>query len=396
MSTQATNEPSDLGTQRSSGRFRFDESLWWKWARRAFAGLLVAGLVAVWLVARTYGVLLLAPLAVVVASVLQRVLAVVQGRLHTGFITKPFNPENRPYLIQFALRAVLAVMVIAGASLAILRIEVATGPPAPERQWFGVAVPVVLFVLLQLIPSRPVSRSLNFVAVVVVVFLGFQLIQVHYRSSAVDAIAIAAPFQGEWFVSAGGRSSLVSLHYGPLFGDQWYAVDFLIERDGKTFEGDSSDLGSFHCWDQPILAPADGVVVVAEDGLQDWPIGHELTDSSQLAGNVVVIDIGGDRYVQLAHLRMGSIPVTVGQSVSAGEVVGRCGNSGNTDEPHLHMQVQDSPESLNELQSDAVQVELNTFPFRFTNAIHIRGGTEYPDQESQLRRNDRVRTENSP
>ena len=338
--------------------------------------------------------LLLIPLAAVVVSGLQRVLAAVQGRLHTGFVKKPFDPENYSYLLQLALRAVLAVLVVGGASLAILRVEVA-GVPGPQQQWIVVAVPVVVFVLLQLIPSRPVSRSLNLVAVIVVVFLGFQLIQVHYRSSAEDAIAIAAPFEGEWFVSAGGRSTLVNHHY-TLLADQRYAVDFLIERDGKTFEGDSSDFASFHCWDQPILAPADGVVVVADDGHQDWPIGHELTDPSQVAGNVVVIDIGEGRYIQLAHLRMESVQVNVGQSVTAGDVVGRCGNSGNTDEPHLHMQVQDSPKSVTEHQSDAIQEELNTFPFRFTNATHIRSGTEYSDQTSQLRRNDRVRTEMPP
>ncbi len=89
---------------------------------------------------------------------------------------------------------------------------------------------------------------------------------------------------------------------------------------------------------------------------------------------------------------MGSATVAEGQRVAVGEVVARCGNSGNTAEPHLHMQVQDSPKSANEHQSDPVRDELQTFPFRFTNITHIRGGTEYSEQQTQLRRNDRVRT----
>lgn len=79
--------------------------------------------------------------------------------------------------------------------------------------------------------------------------------------------------------------------------------------------------------------------------------------------------------------------------MAVGEMVGRCGNSGNTSGPHLHMQVQDSPKSVNEHQADAVQDGLQTFPFRFTNVTHIRGGTEYAEQQDQLRRNDVVRTE---
>ena len=45
----------------------------------------------------------------------------------------------------------------------------------------------------------------------------------------------------------------------------------------------------------------------------------------------------------LAHLRQGSVAVGQGQQVAAGDTLGRCGNSGNTSEPHLHFHLQDSP-----------------------------------------------------
>lgn len=342
-----------------------------------------------WLPGQAVLLLLLTPVAVVVATIAQRVLAIFQRRLVTRFVTNPFDVENRPYLAQFVLRAVLAGLVVTTAMMAIPRFNV-TDSEYFEMVALLSAGPALIFAVLQLIPSRLVSRSLNLVAVIVVAFLSFQLVQVHFQSDLEEAVSIAAPFDGESFISSGGRSTLINHHY-TLLADQRYAIDLVISRDGRTFKGDSNELASYYCWNQPILAPAGGVVVAVENGHQDWPVGQRDPDNA--AGNVVVVDIGDGLYVQFAHLRMGSVPVIEGQQVIAGDVVGRCGNSGNTAEPHLHMQVQDSPKSVNQHQSDSVQDDLRTFPIRFTNVTHVRGGIEHPEQQDQLRRHDIIRTE---
>lgn len=44
----------------------------------------------------------------------------------------------------------------------------------------------------------------------------------------------------------------------------------------------------------------------------------------------------------LAHLRRGSISVCAGDGVRLGEVVGECGNSGNSIQPHVHVQATES------------------------------------------------------
>ena len=48
-----------------------------------------------------------------------------------------------------------------------------------------------------------------------------------------------------------------------------------------------------------------------------------------------------------AHLKPGSIPAGVrpGARLRAGDLIGRVGNSGNSDAPHLHFQVMDAPSS---------------------------------------------------
>ena len=43
----------------------------------------------------------------------------------------------------------------------------------------------------------------------------------------------------------------------------------------------------------------------------------------------------------MPFLQQQSVAVNVGDDVLAGEEIGRCGNSGDTSEPHIHFHVQD-------------------------------------------------------
>ena len=114
----------------------------------------------------------------------------------------------------------------------------------------------------------------------------------------------------------------------------------------------------FSAFGSPILAPAAGEVVLAHDGETDHAarrsvltlVPYLLTQASRvrdgaagIAGNHVVLALGaGGPFVLLAHLRRGSLLVRVGDRVSLGDQVGECGNSGNSTQPHVHVQATDS------------------------------------------------------
>lgn len=148
------------------------------------------------------------------------------------------------------------------------------------------------------------------------------------------------PVTGDWQVIWGGRS--IDQNYHAADPGQRFALDLLVMRDGTSHDGDPARRDSYHCWDQPILAPAPGVVLRAEDGLPDQPIGS--TDARRPLGNHVVLDLGAGEYAFLAHLRQGSVAVAPGAEVTRGQRLGRCGNSGNSTEPHLHLHLQTTPE----------------------------------------------------
>ena len=171
------------------------------------------------------------------------------------------------------------------------------------------------------------------------------------------APTIDAPFTGDRWQAANGPSN-TSLHRravivldGKAKSPERYAIDWVkLGDDGKTFSGDEHQNSSYHAYDLPITAVADGRVVDVVDGLaenipQQAKMAVEMTPAT-MAGNNIVEDIGGDHYVGYAHFRPGSITVKKGDAIHHGQVLGKLGNSGNSTEPHLHLQICDGPSFL--------------------------------------------------
>jgi len=91
----------------------------------------------------------------------------------------------------------------------------------------------------------------------------------------------------------------------------------------------------------PVRSTMDGRVVYA-----GW--------NDQGYGNLVIVENGAYR-TYYAHLS--SIPVVVGQQVSAGTVIGLSGNTGNSTGPHLHYEIR-----INQKAIDPTDVTLNRPP----------------------------------
>jgi murein DD-endopeptidase MepM/ murein hydrolase activator NlpD len=78
-------------------------------------------------------------------------------------------------------------------------------------------------------------------------------------------------------------------------------------------------------------------VAGAHDGEPDMRPGRASRNYAAPLGNHVVLKLATGTYLVVAHLQPGTVAVAAGRRVEEGTVLGRCGNSGNTSEPHIHI-----------------------------------------------------------
>lgn len=175
-----------------------------------------------------------------------------------------------------------------------------------------------------------------------------------------DPIRLRLPFEGRWLVQ-NSPARRVPSHGTELLGTA-LAIDFVAVDDrGRSAPRDlRALLGAepperFVGFGAPILAPCDGAVVAVHDGEPDHIarrsaltlLPYALTQRSRLrrgvpaiAGNHVTIRTP-TAFVTLVHLRRGSLLVHPGDELREGQPIAACGNSGNSTEPHVHIQATD-------------------------------------------------------
>lgn len=160
------------------------------------------------------------------------------------------------------------------------------------------------------------------------------------------------PIKEKWFVFWGGTNQFINYHY--VYETQRYAYDLVILKDGQSYCDAPTRNENYYAFNKEIVAPADGEVVKVMEGVKDNVPGE--MDEGQPEGNCVVIKHSNNEYSMIAHFKQNSILVKDGENVQKGQVIGLCGNSGNSSEPHVHFQVMDSPNYYNG-QSIRIQFE---------------------------------------
>ena len=150
---------------------------------------------------------------------------------------------------------------------------------------------------------------------------------------------LTLPFKGTWLVSNGGRTPETNNHIRPADKgpqNQLYAYDFRIQNTGKE-----KILEDYPVFGKEVLAPGDGTIIQVINGAIDVKIGER--DRSVGVGNAVIIDHQNGEYSLLCHFKHDSIIIKVGDKVKRGHLLGLCGNTGNTMQPHIHFNLQDGP-----------------------------------------------------
>ncbi|MEU1124706.1 M23 family metallopeptidase [Streptomyces sp. NPDC005899] len=224
----------------------------------------------------------------------------------------------------------------------------------------------VALVAVSLLAEPPVPYGVTFVPAAAAVAIGL-LVNRRGRTglgTAGPPVETGPPVTGRW-IALNSPADKVPSHGTHGYG-QTYAIDIVAEpeeggrppfrwlwpvaRPNRDFPG----------FGAPVVAVADATVVHASDGRRDHlsrtsgpalaylmlaeASVRDMAGARSIVGNHLVLDLGDGTYAAYAHLRRGSLRVRAGDTVREGQVLARCGNSGNSTEPHLHFQLMDHPD----------------------------------------------------
>lgn len=166
-------------------------------------------------------------------------------------------------------------------------------------------------------------------------------------STYAQRTSLVFPFRGRGFVSNAQAND-----GGHPNRSGQFAIDVLGVDENYAPVSSPEDVNTAYTgWGRELVAPAAGVVVRARADRPDQPVTNrsdpaffapEFPNGGDM-GNHVVIDHGNGEFSVIAHMMAGSVLVAPGERVEQGQPVGRLGNSGDTNGPHVHYQLQSGP-----------------------------------------------------
>lgn len=164
--------------------------------------------------------------------------------------------------------------------------------------------------------------------------------------SKCNPIMINPPLKGKNWYAADGPSNdsshrrIILTLNGDTVIPERFAVDFIQYGKKGLIKGDPSLNESYYGYRSPIFSVANGKVIDLKDGFPDNIPGQTppipLEDSG---GNYLIIQLDNCHDVLYAHIVPGTIKVNIGDYVHEGQLLGLLGNSGNSEFPHLHFQI---------------------------------------------------------
>lgn len=152
-----------------------------------------------------------------------------------------------------------------------------------------------------------------------------------------NSTKLILPFKDEWTVFWGGDTK--ELNYHVFTPAQKNAFDILITDDkGNSYRTDGKTNEDYYAFGKELMAPCDGEIVLVVDGVKDNVPGQ--MNIFNVGGNTVIIKTANNEYLVFCHFKHQSIKVKEGQKIKQGQLLGLCGNTGNSSEAHLHFHIQ--------------------------------------------------------
>lgn len=180
--------------------------------------------------------------------------------------------------------------------------------------------------------------------------------------------------KGDYIFPVRGNATIVGTAWNRVSGhrmalSQEFAldvVDYRREANGEytlSSPPNSDKVQDYFIFEREVVAIGDGSVVATGN---QWPnkwvqnpldysedriveltlklLEQGMEFNHAILGNYVILDHHNGEYSLYAHMSQFTLTVQVGDSVSQGQVIGKVGNTSNSESPHLHFQLMDSGE----------------------------------------------------
>ena len=204
------------------------------------------------------------------------------------------------------------------------------------------------------------------------------------------------PLAGNWFVHAGPSAHT---HHRWAYMEE-FAYDIAKTGDDNlTYKNDYKVLNNYYCFGKDVLAVEAGEVEEILDGIEDseiypkdlaQPEYMKMVRERQnaliqkygmqgIGGNYIIIKHPNNEYSFYGHLKNASIKVKKGDKIEKGQTIAAIGNSGNSTEPHLHFQLNESKNVLS----------TRSIPIRFSN---INYSESFEPEGSYLKSGEMIKT----
>ncbi len=234
-------------------------------------------------------------------------------------------------------------LIIAVVLISVYRFKGLTGVYAWNLTLFILApiaalASIICFIVLlvrcikRTVTGRLVLYQLTLIVMAFPVLMLLGVVTVPFPDNAdADMVLIIDDPIGKDTVQLGG--STYKTHV--MWPSERYAYDILM----KPYDINSAKLTDYGVFGKSIYSPVAATVIDVHDGEED--ITPNTEEFTSFAGNYIYLKVDKlNTYLVLAHLKKGSISVSVGDRVEIGTLLGQVGNSGTTSEPHLHIQHQ--------------------------------------------------------
>ena len=155
-----------------------------------------------------------------------------------------------------------------------------------------------------------------------------------------NAVNIEFPLKsGKYYIALGGSNGVINNHYKAWTRAQQYAIDInKLEGLGTVASGImTNDKDKHFIFSENVYSPFDGIVIESVNSVLDNETSSMKVKRKDGAGNYLILK-NKEVLIHLVHLKYNSLLVEKGDTVKKGDLIAQVGNSGFSQEPHLHFQ----------------------------------------------------------